>query len=62
MYANYECLLYQYHTYVNKSSRHFFQIRDILILTNLIHKGVSCETKRPLQFAVYFQLVIFFIK
>ena len=35
IHSNYECLLYQCPTYINKSRRHFLQISDILILTNL---------------------------
>ena len=35
IYTDYECFLYQYHTYINKSRRYFLQISNISILTNL---------------------------
>ena len=35
IYTDYECFLYQYHTCINKSRRHFLQVSNISILTNL---------------------------
>ena len=46
--TNCECLLYQCHTYIKKSWRHFLKISNISILTNLQRTVTNKKCKKVL--------------
>ena len=60
----YECLLYQCHTYINKSRRYFLQISDISILTNFqrtdwIFNGLIYLLHFVYTYIIYYYLYYF---